>query len=51
MSYNSDYSQPTYDSIDDKKKYQEIREADYILEEAVPREPTRNEELAYMEWL
>ena len=28
-----------------------IREAEFVLEDAIPREPTRDEELAYIEWL
>lgn len=31
--------------------YQLIREADYVLEPAIPREPTRAEEVAYLDWL
>jgi hypothetical protein len=45
MSYNSEYAEPTYDSIEDKKRYQTMREADAVLELAVPRPPTRDEEL------
>ena len=49
-SYNGEYSKPTYDSVEDQIKYQTIREADYVLEVAPPREPTRQEELEYMDW-
>jgi hypothetical protein len=38
--YQHSYSQPTYDSVQDKIKYQVIREADYVLEESIPRQPT-----------
>lgn len=49
-SYNNVYSKPTYDSVEDQIKYQTIREADYVLELAPPREPTREEEVEYQKW-
>jgi hypothetical protein len=45
--YHYDYSRVTYDNPYDKIKYQTIREADAVLEEKPPREPTRDEEVAY----
>lgn len=50
-SINAVYCQPSYDSLADKVKYQTIREADEVLEESIPREPTRQEELEYIDWL
>ncbi len=48
--YHYEFSQPVYDTVEDKKKFQTIREADYVLELAPPREPTREEEKEYMQW-
>ncbi len=50
FTYNDEYAEPTYDSKEDKIKYQTIREAEYSLEMKPPREPTREEELEYIEW-
>ena len=44
-SYHYKYSEPTYDTPEDKLKFQAIREADYVLELKPPREPTRAEEV------
>jgi hypothetical protein len=49
-SYHGEYSKPVYDSVEDKIKFQTIREADYVLEARRPREPTREEELEYLDW-
>ena len=49
-SYHNEYSKPTYDTIEDQIKYQTLREADYVLEPAPPREPTREEEVEYLNW-
>lgn len=43
--YHHEYSKPTYDTVEDKIKFQTIREADHVLELRPPREPTREEEL------
>lgn len=48
--YHSEYAKPNFDTLEDKKKAQIIREADYILENKPPREPTREEELEYLTW-
>jgi hypothetical protein len=50
-SYHYEYSKPNYDTLDDKINAQQVKEADYIWEKAPPREPTREEELEYIEWL
>lgn len=50
-SYHWEYSKPTYDREEDKIKAQTIKEADYVFERRPPREPTRDDELEYMEWL
>ena len=39
--YHKLYSKPTYDTVEDQIRQQRIREADYILEAAVPPIPTR----------
>lgn len=44
-------SKPIYDSNEDMVRQQRIREADYILEAAVPELPDRETELEYMQWL
>lgn len=49
--YHYLYSKPTYDTEQDQVRQQRIREADYVLEPRVPRLPTREEELEYMQWL
>ena len=49
-SYNFEYSKPTYDTFEEKLKFQAIREADTVLEVRGPREPTREEEIQYMDW-
>ena len=46
-SYHYHYSKPNYDTVEDQIKYQTIREADAVLEVAIPREPTRAEEIEY----
>jgi hypothetical protein len=48
--YHYEYSKPTYDSKQDKLKYQLIREADYTFEKKAPRLPTRDEEIDYIKW-
>lgn len=49
-SYHYRYSEPNYDSLEDKQKAQIIHEADVVLELRPPREPTRDEELEYQDW-
>ena len=39
--YNKAYSAPTFDSEEDKKMYRLKREAEYIFERTIPRQPTR----------
>jgi hypothetical protein len=48
--YHWEHSKPTYDSVEDKSKFDAIREADYIFELAPPSDPTRQDELGYMKW-
>lgn len=48
--YHYKYSEPNYDSLDDKLKAQLIHEADVVFEVTPPREPTRAEELQYQDW-
>ena len=43
-------AQPKYDTVEDQVRQQRIREAEYILEPAIPAEPDRETELEYMEW-
>ena len=50
-SYHWEYSSPRFDTVEDKIRYQRIKEAEYILEPAVPDLPDRQTELDYMEWL
>lgn len=40
-SYHYDYSKPTYDSENDKIKYETMRESDYVFERSTPQEPNR----------
>ena len=49
-SYHEIFSRPVYDRPEDKLDTQQLREADYIFEVKPPREPTREEELEYMDW-
>jgi hypothetical protein len=49
-SYHWEYSKPNYDSVEDKLKAQMTKEADYVLERKPCREPTRDEELQYIDW-
>ncbi len=39
-----------YDTVQDQVRQQRIKEADYILESAIPELPTREAEQRYMEW-
>jgi len=48
---NHHLSKPIYDTTEDQVRQQRIREADYILEAAVPDLPDRETELEYMQWL
>jgi len=48
---NYQLSKPIYDTTEDQVRQQRIREADYILEAAVPELPDRETELEYMQWL
>lgn len=47
---NKYLAKPTYDTVEDQVRQQRIREAEYILEPAIPAEPDRETELEYMEW-
>ncbi len=38
---NYQYSKPAYDTVEDQIRQQRIREAEYILEPAIPEEPDR----------
>ncbi len=49
-SVNFEYSKPVFDTEEDRIKYQNIREAEYIFERKIPRLPTRQEELDYIDW-
>ena len=49
-SLNKYLAKPTYDTVEDQIRQQRIREAEYILEPAIPAEPDREAELEYMEW-
>ena len=49
--YHYEFSKPTYDTVEDQIRQQRIREAEYILEPAVPALPSREDELEYMNWL
>ncbi len=48
--YHFEYSKPSYDCEEDREKFETIREADYVLEKRPSREPTRDEEIEYIEW-
>jgi hypothetical protein len=48
--YHWEYSRPSYDSKEEEEKFKLIREADTVLELKPPREPTRKEELEYIDW-
>ena len=48
--FNNLYAKPVYDTNEDMVRQQRIREADYILEEAIPDLPDRETELEYMHW-
>ena len=48
--YHWQYSKPSYDTPEEEAKFKAIHEADHVLELRPPREPTRKEELDYMEW-
>lgn len=48
--YHAEYSKPTYDNVEDLMRFQNIREADEIFEQAVPDLPDRQSELEYMQW-
>ncbi len=49
-SYNWEYSKPSYDTPEEEIKTQKIREADYVFELKPPKEPSRSDELEYMDW-
>jgi hypothetical protein len=48
--YHWQYSKPNFDSEEDEAKSKAIREADYVFELKPSREPTRKEELDYIQW-
>lgn len=48
--YHWEYSKPSYDCAEDEAKFKAIKEADYVFELKPPREPTRKEELDYIQW-
>lgn len=49
--YHHTFSKPTYDREEDKVKYQTVREFDAVFEMQPARLPTREEEIAYIDWL
>lgn len=48
--YHFEYSKPSYDTPEEEKKFRALREADYVFEKRPVREPTRQEELQYLDW-
>ena len=48
--YHWEYSKPTYDTVEDEIKFKTIQEADYVFELKPPSEPTRKQELDYIQW-
>jgi hypothetical protein len=48
--YHFEYSKPSYDTPEEEAKFKAIRESDHVFEKRGPREPTREEELAYLDW-
>jgi len=49
-SYHWEYSKPTYDTKEEEAKFKALREADAVFELRPPREPTREEEVEYIDW-
>lgn len=47
---NFEYSKPSYDSPEDEIKFKLMREADAVFKVRAPREPTRAEQLEYLDW-
>ena len=48
--YHNEYSKPSFDTPEEEAKFKAIREADYVFERRPAGEPTRKDELDYMEW-
>jgi hypothetical protein len=48
--YHWEYSKPTYDTPEEEAKFKAIHEADAVFERRPSREPTRAEELEYIDW-
>ena len=49
--YNYKMSEPSYDTDHDKLRTQIAREADAVLEMRPPPVPSREQEIAYIDWL
>lgn len=49
--YNYKMSEPSYDRDHDKEKAHAAREADSVLEMRPPPVPSRDQEIAYIDWL
>jgi len=49
-SYHWEYSKPRYDTPEEEEKFKAIREADTVFERRPCREPTRDEEIEYINW-
>lgn len=49
-SYHWEYSKATYDTKEEEAKFKAIHEASAVFELRPPREPTRDEELEYLDW-
>jgi ornithine cyclodeaminase/alanine dehydrogenase-like protein (mu-crystallin family) len=48
--YHWEYSKPSYDSVEEEAKFKAIHEADLVFEVTPSREPTREEQLQYLNW-
>jgi hypothetical protein len=49
-SYHWEFSKPVYDTKEEEAKFKALREADTVFELRPPREPTRQEEVEYLDW-
>lgn len=48
--YHWDYSKPVYDTKEEEAKFKAIHEADHVFELRPPSEPSRKDELEYLDW-
>lgn len=48
--YHWEYSKPTYDTVEEEAKFKAIHESDHVFEIRPVRDPTRAEELEYLDW-